>query len=98
MDNAAHYGGVKDYSEPGSSWHSFFLSKKLRLVLEYMNIEAKPLVQEPSSRSPFARFLGQGQLYPLEQRLDQKRRGIGRQRHPFVGAHCAIIAGQALFH
>ncbi len=31
-----------------------------------------------------ARFLASGR-YPLEQRIENKKRGIGRQKYPFVG-------------
>ena len=34
--------------------------------------------------TPLGAFLGTGK-YPIEQRIEDKRRGIGRQRHPFVG-------------
>ncbi|KAL1685784.1 hypothetical protein GGG16DRAFT_65646 [Schizophyllum commune] len=34
-------------------------------------------------RGPFARFLSSGK-YPLDQRIEDKKRGIGRQRYPFV--------------
>lgn len=29
-------------------------------------------------------FMGDGSRFPLEQRIENKKRGIGRQRHPFV--------------
>lgn len=34
--------------------------------------------------SPMARFLGRGR-YPIEQQIEDKRRGLGRQKYPFVG-------------
>lgn len=34
--------------------------------------------------SPFARFLGDGARFPIEQRIENKKRGIGRQTYPFV--------------
>ncbi|GLB36056.1 putative rhomboid family protein [Lyophyllum shimeji] len=34
-------------------------------------------------KSPFAAFLSQGK-YPLEQRIEDKKRGIGQQKYPFV--------------
>lgn len=34
---------------------------------------------------PLARFLGPGGKYPLAQRIEDKKRGIGRQKYPFVG-------------
>ncbi|KZV77506.1 rhomboid-domain-containing protein [Peniophora sp. CONT] len=47
--------------------------------------EGAPLVKDinGAGASPWQRLLGGGK-YPLEQRIDQKRRGIGRQRYPFV--------------
>lgn len=38
----------------------------------------------PEKSTPFARFLGKGK-YPKEQRIEDKKRGIGRQKYPFVG-------------
>lgn len=29
-------------------------------------------------------FLGDGARFPLEQRIENKKRGIGRQQYPFV--------------
>jgi hypothetical protein len=55
---------------------------------EYMTIDAAE-VSPKDNQSALARFLnGDGGRYPLEQRIDQKRRGLGRQKHPFVGALC----------
>ncbi|KAH8120280.1 rhomboid-domain-containing protein, partial [Phellopilus nigrolimitatus] len=40
------------------------------------------LVTEPAKESAFARFFGG--KYPVEQRIENKKRGIGRQRYPFL--------------
>jgi hypothetical protein len=37
-----------------------------------------------SVSEPLAKLFGGGR-YPLEQRIEDKKRGIGRQRYPFVG-------------
>lgn len=42
---------------------------------------ANPVSEKPS---PFGRFLDNGK-YPIEQRIEDKKRGIGRQRYPIVG-------------
>lgn len=42
---------------------------------------AQPMPQEPS---PVARFLGL-QDYSLAQRIENKKRGVGKQRYPVVG-------------
>lgn len=34
--------------------------------------------------SPFSRFASKAK-YPVEQRIEDKKRGIGRQKYPFVG-------------
>ena len=36
------------------------------------------------NKSAFKRFLESGR-YPIEQRIEDKKRGIGRQKYPFVG-------------
>lgn len=55
----------------------------LTIVISYGCVEyAEPL---PEKVSPFARFLNSGK-YPIEQRIDNKRRGIGRQKYPIVGS------------
>ena len=40
--------------------------------------------REQPNKSSFRNFLERGR-YPIEQRIEDKKRGIGRQRHPFVG-------------
>ncbi|KAK1233014.1 hypothetical protein PQX77_003816 [Marasmius sp. AFHP31] len=47
-----------------------------------------PLVSEapnPFANSRFGKFMAKGK-YPIEQRIEDKKRGIGRQKSPFVGA------------
>lgn len=47
---------------------------------------AEPAVTDGSmdKKSSLAKYLAQGR-YPIEQRIENKKRGIGRQRYPFVG-------------
>lgn len=42
-------------------------------------------------RNAFTKFLASGK-YPLEQRIENKKRGIGRQRYPFLGASISTLA------
>ncbi|KAG6885859.1 hypothetical protein C0993_008822 [Termitomyces sp. T159_Od127] len=49
--------------------------------LEYA--EPTPTDQSMDKKSPLANFLAQGR-YPIEQRIENKKRGIGRQKYPFV--------------
>lgn len=45
-----------------------------------------------AEKAPLAGFMAAGK-YPLEQRIEDKKRGIGRQRYPFVGVSiiCFLI-------
>ena len=43
---------------------------------------AKPISDKAAL--PFVTFMGGGK-YPLEQRIEDKKRGIGQQKYPFVG-------------
>lgn len=44
---------------------------------------------EPAKARGLAGFFGSGAgKFPLEQRLEAKRRGIGRQTYPFAGTIC----------
>jgi len=51
----------------------------------YDATHAKPVSEKAS---PLAKLLTPGDYgkYPLDQRIEDKKRGIGRQRYPFVGA------------
>jgi len=40
--------------------------------------------QNLEKASPFARLVSKAR-YPIEQRIEDKKRGIGRQRYPVVG-------------
>ena len=51
---------------------------------------AQPVAEKAS---PFGKFMaGAGGRYPVEQRIENKKRRIGRQKHPFVGepVQCAF--------
>lgn len=49
----------------------------------YGSREPAPLVQEVEKSKPLSKFFAGGK-YPLEQRIENKKRGIGRQRHAFL--------------
>ncbi|KAH0838244.1 hypothetical protein J3R83DRAFT_6500 [Lanmaoa asiatica] len=66
----------------------------------YQDLEyAEPSGDDPNSVSekgtPFRGFLGTGK-YPMEQRIEDKKRGIGRQKHPFV-VYALTIAMVGIF-
>ncbi|KAG9314296.1 hypothetical protein JVU11DRAFT_5085 [Chiua virens] len=66
----------------------------------YQDLEyAEPSGDDPKSMSekgtPFRGILGTGK-YPLEQRIEDKKRGIGRQKHPFV-VYALTIAMVGIF-
>ena len=48
----------------------------------YNESRARPL---PEKATPFSRLFGTRQGSSLQQKIEQKKRGIGRQRYPFVG-------------
>ena len=54
----------------------------LFIFLEY----AEPDIQQRGNakEKPLANFFA-GAKYPLQQRIEDKKRGIGRQKYPFVG-------------
>ena len=54
----------------------------------YDESRARPL---PEKATPFSRFLGTRDGSSLAQAIERKKRGIGRQRYPFVGA--SVISG-----
>ena len=46
--------------------------------------DSKRAIPVTEKGSALSRFLENGK-YPIEQRIEDKKRGIGRQKHPFVG-------------
>ncbi|KAI0313502.1 rhomboid family-domain-containing protein [Amylostereum chailletii] len=75
VGNAAKFSGVNDYHEP-----------------EYLN--PKDTAQTPlaeDSRGPLARFFNPIGRYPIEQRIENKRRGIGRQQYPVVSWVLSVV-------
>lgn len=57
----------------------------------YNEGRAKPL---PEKAAPFSRFFKDVGQTPLSQRIEAKKRGIGRQRRPYVGKqHCLSRLG-----
>jgi hypothetical protein len=61
--------GVSEYADPSDYTDPFDASR------------AKSMVEEAS---PMAKLLNSTR-YPLEQRIEDKRRRIGRQKYPFIG-------------
>ncbi|KAF8445863.1 hypothetical protein L210DRAFT_2938764 [Boletus edulis BED1] len=51
--------------------------------LEYAEPSGDDANPASEKDTPFKGFLGAGK-YPIEQRIEDKKRGIGRQKHPFV--------------
>lgn len=87
VENAAGYGGVHagKYEDFGA-----FASNVLQVpslicpCTEFADGQRSQLVAEKPS--PWGRFLSDGK-YPLEQRIEDKKRGIGRQKYPIVGTY-----------
>lgn len=59
-------------------WRSFLI-----VASEYAEPTNRDFPKD--KRSAFTKFLASGR-YPLEQRIEDKKRGIGRQKYPFAGA------------
>jgi len=63
---------------------------------EFVNMEYADGAPDAKS-SPWSRFKDSGR-YPLEQRIEDKKRGIGRQRYPFVAwTLTAIMLGVFIY-
>ncbi|GJE85705.1 rhomboid family intramembrane serine protease [Phanerochaete sordida] len=56
----------------------------------YNEARARPVQEKATPFSRFLRNAGVGQR-PLNQRIDEKKRGIGRQRYPFVSWTLAVV-------
>lgn len=54
----------------------------------YSADRAQPVAEKSSA---FAKFLSSGK-YPLEQRIEDKKRGIGRQKYPFIGRRVSPLS------
>ncbi|KAJ3790905.1 rhomboid family-domain-containing protein [Lentinula aff. detonsa] len=60
--------------------------------LEYADPYAPNPNQKAEKLSPFAKFIGGNEgKYPLEQRIENKKRGIGRQTYPFLTWIISIV-------
>lgn len=85
VDNAAGYGGV--HSGKYEDFGALSLTVVRALSLTSVHVEfadgqrSQPVSEKPS---PWGRFLSNGK-YPIEQRIEDKKRGIGRQKYPIVG-------------
>ncbi|KAF9044628.1 rhomboid-domain-containing protein [Hymenopellis radicata] len=71
---------VRNAADVGRSGNNY---EDLEYADPYNNTRAPPV---PEKSGPLAKLLGGGGAgrYPLEQRIEDKKRGIGRQRHPFL--------------
>lgn len=56
------------------------------VILEYAEPQLPEGTDPKDSMNPVSKFLSTGRN-PLEQRIENKKRGIGQQRHPFVGMY-----------
>jgi hypothetical protein len=52
--------------------------------IEYVDPYDNTRTNQPDKATAFSKFLASGK-YPVEQRIEDKKRGIGRQKQPFVG-------------
>ncbi|KAF9076196.1 hypothetical protein BDP27DRAFT_1256133 [Rhodocollybia butyracea] len=52
--------------------------------LEYADPYVPNQGNPDAKASPFARFIGNDGIYPIQQRIENKKRGIGRQRYPVL--------------
>nr|GAT44117.1 predicted protein [Mycena chlorophos] len=71
-----------------------------RPASNYQDLDyAEPYPQPPplDNKSPLARFFGGGES-SLQQRIDMKKRGVGRQQYPFVAwVLTAVMTGVLIF-
>jgi hypothetical protein len=91
MHNMADVGKSSTYEDLGMGPPIVDLHELLNIrPLEY----ADPPKEDPKLVSekglPFRSLLGTGK-YPIEQRIEDKKRGIGRQKHPFVGELANVL-------
>lgn len=79
VHNAADVGRSDNYRDLGRHFHvvSQILTMTYSEYAEPYGGDKRPV---PSTEKTFPA------RYPLEQRIEDKKRGIGRQRYPFVGA------------
>ncbi len=57
----------------------------------YDATQALPTASAKEKRLPLATFLTGGR-YPIEQRIENKKRGIGRQKYPFIGKQSSQLS------
>jgi hypothetical protein len=86
VHNAADMGRSDSYQDLGVSCdHGSVNNALTRNDLEY----AEPSGEQSKladKASPFQKAFGMDMgRYPLEQRIEDKKRGIGRQKYPFIG-------------
>lgn len=81
--NAADVGRSGNYQDLG--WFQPMRALALSYCIpEYLDPYDASRERPAEKSSPFIQLLSSGK-YPLEQRIEDKKRGIGRQKYPFVG-------------
>jgi hypothetical protein len=89
VHNAGHAGRYQDLGMACQLFTPWMAS--LNFDPEYADptdVRGQNAVSEKAS--PLAALMGAGR-YPLEQRIEDKKRGIGRQKYPFVGMFSVIF-------
>ncbi|KAI0080317.1 rhomboid-domain-containing protein [Panus rudis PR-1116 ss-1] len=78
--NYTHYGGPSEYNLVDKQEFNNPKLHDLEYSDPYDETRARPMSEQPST---MAKFLGPRQ-YPISQRIDDKKRGVTRQRYPIV--------------
>lgn len=85
VHNAADMGRSDSYQDLGMSCDHSGTNNDLNF-LEYAEPSGEHSKLVADSASPFQKALGINVgKYPMDQRIEDKKRGIGRQKYPFVG-------------
>lgn len=88
VHNAADMGenqAPRSMTDLGELYFQLIIINLLTTQSEYQDpYKRDDFSAQPEPKSGLERFLNSG-IYPLEQRIENKKRGIGRQRYPFVG-------------
>jgi hypothetical protein len=85
VHNAADMGRTDSYQDLGMSFDHGGINSDLNF-LEYAEPSGAQSKLDTENASPFQKALGMNMgKYPMEQRIEDKKRGIGRQKYPFVG-------------
>ncbi|KAG6828707.1 hypothetical protein H0H92_007015 [Tricholoma furcatifolium] len=83
--HSSHSSRHVDDSQASLVHHAADLSRSSQYQdMEYGEPQLADTDRSMDKKAPLVSFLAQGK-YPMEQRIEDKKRGIGRQRYPFVG-------------